>query len=196
MSEKVRPEDSVLVLIDQQVLAISMTKTVPQEVIKANNIALVKTAKILGIPNVWSSIREEEMQEWLPELTDLDPEAHKTRIKRTGIIDAWNQPEFVDAIKATGRRTLLMAGTANDACLLYPAISARRAGYEVHAIIDAAGSIFPLSEQAAMLRMTHEGVTVTSTSVLIGELAYDWQPPTGIELRPVLLQLLTDTMGK
>lgn len=195
MSQPVNPGDSALVLIDHQVLSMSLMRTLPHDVIKANNIALVKAAKILGIPSVWTSSTEEENQDWwLPELVELDPDAYKNSIRRTGIIDSWNQPEFVEAVEATGRRTLLMAGTSTDGCLLYTAINARRAGYEVHAVLDASGSAFRMSEEAALHRMSQEGVVLTSASTLIGELAYDWQTPSGAELRKVLAEAFQSTI--
>ncbi len=196
MSEPVRAEDSVLVFIDHQVLSMSLMRTLPLETVKANSITLVKAAQILGIPQVWTSSTEDENQDWwLPELAELDPGAYKGRIKRTGIVDAWNQPEFVEAIKATGRRTLLMAGTSNDGCLQYTALNAHRAGYQVQAVIDAGASAFQASEQAALLRMVHEGVTLTSANVLVGELAYDWQTPAGSQLRKVLAENFEATIG-
>ena len=175
----------------------SLMRTLPLETVKANSIALVKAAQILGIPQVWTSSTEDENQDWwLPELAELDPDAYESRIKRTGIVDAWNQPEFVEAIKATGRRTLLMAGTANDGCLQYTALNAHRADYQVQAVIDAGASAFQASEQAALLRMAHEGVILTSASVLVGELAYDWQTPAGSELRKVLAANFEATIGE
>lgn len=196
MSEPVRAEDAVLALVDHQVLSMSLQRTLPLETVKANSIALVKAARILGIPQVWTSSSEEENQDWwLPELAELDPEAYRGRIRRTGIVDAWHQPEFTDAVKATGRRTLLVAGTSNDGCMQYTALSARRAGYAVHAVLDAGASAFALSEQAALLRMAHEGVTLTSAGVLIGELARDWRSPAGGELRGVLAETYRATLG-
>jgi nicotinamidase-related amidase len=196
MSEPVRAEDSVLVFIDHQVLSMSLMRTLPLETVKANSIALVKAARVLGLPQVWTSSTEDENQDWwMPEMAELDPRAYQDRIKRTGIVDAWNQPEFTEAVKATGRRTLLMAGTSNDGCLQYTALSAHRAGYRVQAVIDAGASAFPASENAALLRMAHEGVTLTSASVLIGELAYDWQTSAGSELRKVLAETFEATLG-
>jgi hypothetical protein len=73
--------------------------------------------------------------------------------------------------------------------------AARRAGYEVHAVPTPA-SAFRMSEEAALHRMSQEGVVLTSASTLIGELAYDWQTPAGAELRQVLAQTFPGTIGE
>lgn len=100
----------------------------------------LKAAQVLDIPQVWTSSTEEEDSDWwLPELAELDPAAFEAQIKRTGIVDSWGQPEFVQAVEATGRKTLLMTGTSVDSCLLYTVFGAKRAGYNMWAIVDAAG---------------------------------------------------------
>lgn len=173
-----------------------LMRTLPQETVVANNITLVKAAQILGIPQVWTSSTEDENQDWwLPELAELDPQAFRNRIKRTGIVDSWNQPEVVEAVKATGRRTLIMAGTSIDGCLLYTAMNARRAGYEVVAVVDGSASAFPAAENAALLRMAAEGIALTAATSLVGELADDWSTPTGGELREALAENFKTTIG-
>ena len=103
-------------------------KTQPLEIAKQSNIALVKAALALSIPSVWTSSTEDENKDWwMPELIELDREAFTNGIKRTGIVDSWNDPQFVRAVEATGRRILIMSGTTNDGCLLYTALSAARA---------------------------------------------------------------------
>ncbi|HEX6448199.1 MAG TPA: isochorismatase family protein [Trebonia sp.] len=196
MSEPVRPDDAALVLIDHQVLSMGLMRTLPLETVIANNIALVRAAQILGIPQVWTSSTEDDNADWwAPELAELDPRAFQNRIKRTGIVDSWNQPEVVEAVKATGRHTLIMAGTSNDGCLQYTALNARRAGYQVTAVIDAGASAFPAAENAALLRMANEGIALTAASTLVGELAVDWSTPTGGELRKVLAENFQSTIG-
>jgi nicotinamidase-related amidase len=197
MSELVRPEDAALVIIDHQVLSMGLMRTRPLETVVANSVALVKTAQVLGIPQVWTSSTEDENQDWwAPELAELDPGAYQARVKRTGVVDSWNQPEVVEAVKATGRRTLIMTGTSTDGCLLYTAMNARRAGYEVVAVVDAGASAFPAAENAALTRMASAGIALTAASSLIGELAGDWSTPAGGELRKILAENFKTTIGE
>ncbi|MEU7879059.1 isochorismatase family protein [Microbispora bryophytorum] len=191
-----KAQDSALILIDHQIISMGFIKTQSPDVAKMNSITLVKAAKVLGIPNVWTSSTEDDNQDWwMPGLEEINPEAYANRVKRTGIIDSWDDPDFVRAVEATGRRTLLMAGTTNDGCLIYTALSAKRAGYEVYAVLDAGGSVFQISDNAAQLRMMQAGVLLTTTAAILGELAKDWATPHGAQIRQLLAENLTTAIG-
>ncbi|MEU1247729.1 isochorismatase family protein [Micromonospora arida] len=191
-----KAQDSALILIDHQVISMGFIKTQSPEVAKLNSITLVKAAKVLGMPNVWTSSTEDDNKDWwMPGLEEINPEAYANRIKRTGIVDSWDDPEFVRAVEATGRRTLIMAGTTNDGCLVYTALSAKQAGYEVYAVLDAGGSVFQYSEEIARLRMIQAGVNLITTAAVLGELARDWATPHGAEIRKLLAENLTTTIG-
>lgn len=86
-------------------------------------------------------------------LAESLPEAYNTRVKRAGLVNAWDDENFVKAVKGTNRTNLIMAGITTDVCLVYPAISAVREGYGVQAVMDASGSPFHLSEELARQRM-------------------------------------------
>ena len=157
------PADSVLLLIDHQMGTMKLIKNIPLDVVKRNTLALAKTAKIMNIPVVLTSSQEQTIQgPLLPELEQILPEAFAARIQRTGIVNAWNDPYFKKAVETTGRRNLIMAGVTTDVCLVYPAISARREGYQVQAVMDASGSPYEISEEMARRRMEREGVAALS----------------------------------
>jgi nicotinamidase-related amidase len=181
--------DSALLLIDHQIGTMKLIKNIPLDVVKRNTLALAKTAKILGIPVVLSSSQEQNVQgPLLPELEKVLPEAFAARIRRAGIVNAWNDPNFKKAVEATGRRNLIMAGVTTDVCLVYPAISACREGYQVQAVMDASGSPYELSEDMSRRRMEREGVVLTATNTLMAELAQDWSRPEGGQLLGILFQ--------
>lgn len=181
------PADSALVLIDHQVGTMQLIKNIPLEVVRRNTLALAKTANILRIPVVLTSSQEQNVQgPLLPELAELVPDAFAGRVKRAGIVNAWDDRNFVAAIEATGRRNLIMAGVTTDVCLVYPAISAVRAGYNVQAVMDASGSPFELSEEMSRRRMEREGVVLTATNTMMAELARDWSRPEGEQLLAIL----------
>lgn len=119
-------------------------------------------------------------------LKDVLPEAYENRVKRSGIVDAWDDENFVEAVKQTGRTHLIMAGVTTDVCLVFPSISAVNAGYKVQAVMDASGSPFNLSERLAQQRMHEAGVTLTATITLIAELVRDWSTPEGKALKKLL----------
>ena len=183
------PSDSALLLIDHQLGTMKLIKNIPLEMVKRNTLALAKTAKILNIPVVLTSSQEQNVQgPLLPELEHILPEAFAARVRRAGIVNAWNDPNFKKAVEATGRRNLIMAGVTTDVCLVYPAISACREGYQVQAVMDASGSPYELSEDMARRRMEREGVVLTATNTIMAELAQDWSRPEGGQLLGILFQ--------
>ena len=183
------PSDSALLLIDHQLGTMKLIKNIPLEMVKRNTLALAKTAKILNIPVVLTSSQEQNVQgPLLPELEHILPEAFAARVRRAGIVNAWNDPNFKKAVEATGRRNLIMAGVTTDVCLVYPAISACREGFQVQAVVDASGSPYEISEDMSRRRMEREGVVLTATNTLMAELAQDWSRPEGGQLLAILFQ--------
>lgn len=181
--------DSALLLIDHQLGTMKLIKNIPLDVVKRNTLALAKTAKILNIPVVLTSSQEQNVQgPLLPELEQILPAAFAARVQRAGIVNAWNDTNFKKAVEATRRRNLIMAGVTTDVCLVYPAISACREGYQVQAVMDASGSPYELSEDMSRRRMEREGVVLTATNTLMAELAQDWSRPEGGQLLAILFQ--------
>ena len=190
------PSDSALLLIDHQVGTMKLIKNIPLEVVKRNTLALAKTAKILGMPVVLTSSQEQNVQgPLLPELEGILPEAFAARVKRAGIVNAWNDANFKAAVEKTQRRNLIMAGVTTDVCLVFPSISACREGYQVQAVLDASGSPYDLSEEMSRRRMEREGVVLTATNTLMAELAQDWSRPEGGQLLGILFQEVLPTIA-
>ncbi len=118
-------ENSALLLIDHQVGTMQLIKNIDKELAAKQSIALAKMAKILGMPVVITSSQEENAQgPILPEIAEILPEAYEARVKRPGVVNAWAYKEFHDAVVATGRKNLIMAGVTTDVCLIFPAIDA------------------------------------------------------------------------
>jgi hypothetical protein len=86
-----------------------------------------------------------------------------------------------------------MAGVTTDVCLVYPAISARREGFQVQAVMDASGSPYEISEDMSLRRMEWEGVVLTATNTLMAELAQDWSRPEGGQLLGITFSRRTST---
>lgn len=190
------PADSALLLIDHQTGTMQLIKNIPLDLAKRNTLALAKTAKILKIPVVLTSSQEQNMQgPLLPELERILPDAFAARVKRAGIVNAWSDANFVAAVKKTGRKNLIMAGVTTDVCLVYPAISAVRDGFNVQAVMDASGSPFDLSEEMSRRRMENEGVVLTATNTLMAELAQDWSRPEGGQLLEILFNEVLPRIG-
>jgi len=130
MTEPFSSQNAALLLIDHQVGTMKLIKNIPLEVVKRNTLALAKTARILGLPVVLTSSQEENVQgPLIPELAEILPSAFQNRVKRAGIVNAWEHSEFKAAVESTRRKNLIMAGVTTDVCLVYPSISAVEEGY-------------------------------------------------------------------
>ncbi|QLE45520.1 isochorismatase family protein (plasmid) [Nostoc sp. C052] len=180
-------ENSAMLLIDHQVGTMKLIKNLPLTEVEKNTLALAKVAKVLNIPVVLTSSQEDRFQgKLMTTLAELLREAYEVRVKRAGIVNAWDDENFVKAVKDTNRTNLIMAGITTDVCLVFPAIRAVREGYNVQAVMDASGSPFHLSEDLARQRMHDAGVVLTTTITIIAELVKDWSRPEGVELQQLL----------
>jgi len=89
-------------------------------------------------------------------------------------MNSWEDKKFVDAVKATGRKKLIMAALWTEVCLAFPALEAMKAGYEVYAVEDASGGTSITAHNAAMRRIEQAGaVPMTALQVLL-EFQRDW----------------------
>jgi nicotinamidase-related amidase len=189
MNNIFQPQDTALLLIDHQIGTMQLIKNISLDVVKRHTLALAKTANILNMPVVLTSSQEENIQgALLPKLQEIVPEAFAARVKRAGIVNAWNDPNFKNAVAATGRKNLIMAGVTTSVCLVFPAIDAVEAGYKVQAVMDASGSPSDLAEEMSRRRMERAGVVLTATDTIMAELAQDWSTPEGQQIIQVLFQ--------
>ncbi|WP_296252147.1 isochorismatase family protein [Pseudomonas sp. UBA4194] len=187
--ERFNADNAALLLIDHQVGTMGWAKSMPFEELKRNALMLAKAARILKLPVVLTSSMEEHAQgPLLSELADILPEAHAGRIKRLGIVNAMDDENFAAAVKATGRKKLIIAGVTNDVCTVYPALTLVREGYEVQVVADGGASPTAMADDIALRRMDKGGVTLTSTNQVIAELAGSWATPEGGELVQVIME--------
>lgn len=183
MNSTLKPETATVVLIDHQVGTLQLVKNIASDVALRNAVNLAMAAETLDMPLVMTASQEDQIQGPLsPALRRAAPGAYDARIKRQGIVSAWDEPAFKAAVEASERGQLIMAGVTTDVCLVFPAISAVREGYEVFAVLDASGSPTELSEEMARRRMEQAGVVLTATNTVIAELARDWSTPAGSKL--------------
>ena len=148
--ERFTADNSALLLIDHHVGTMQLIKNIDRELAAKQSIALAKMAKILNMPVVITSSQEDHAQgPILPEIAEILPKAHAARVKRPGVVNAWAYPDFRNAVLATGRKNLIMAGVTTDVCLIFPSIDAALEGFAVQAVMDASGSpsdLFPSTD--------------------------------------------------
>lgn len=184
-------ESAAMILIDQQVGTGSLVRTIDVNVAIRNAALLAKTAIILGMPIVVTSSEETNFQGPIAdEIQKAAPDAFARRVRRQGIVDAWEDPNFKKAVEATNRRQLIMSAFTTDICLVFPTISAVNDGYAVKAVMDASGSPFELSEDMARRQMQDQGVVLTATITIVAELVRNWAGPHGPELQKLMMATL------
>ncbi len=187
--EKFTADNAAMLLIDHQVGTMGWAKSMPFEELKRNALMLAKSAAILNMPVVLTSSMEEYAQGPLvEELKTILPTEFEARIKRLGIVNAMDDENFAAAVKATGRKKLIIAGVTNDVCTVYPALTLVAAGFDVQVVADAGASPTKMADDIALRRMDKNGITLTSTNQLIAELAGSWATPQGEKLVQVLME--------
>lgn len=183
------PENSAMLLIDHQVGTMGWVGSVSLDEIKRNTLALARSAEAIGMPLILTSSMEDQVQGPLfEELQQAVPEAYKNRVLRAGMIDSMKDETFAKAVADTGRKNLIIAGITTDVCVVYPAITAVEAGFNVQVVVDGSGSPTQTVDETALRRMENNGVTLTTTNQLIAELAQDWSTLNGQKMMQVLFE--------
>jgi len=166
------PTNAALILIDYQPPILAGVKNIDHEELINNTTGLIKTAVLYDIPIIFSQVAVglNGYDPMIEELRELAPDA--VFIDRTNV-NAWEEPEFVAAVEAMGRKKLIMGGLWTDVCLAYPAIEAENAGYDVYVPEDVVGSVTQLSHENGMKRMIAAGVEPITWNVVPAELQRD-----------------------
>lgn len=178
-----------MLLIDHQQGTIKLARNLPYAEIVQNTRALARTAVETGMPLILTSSMETNFQGLLLEdIQKIAPDTYEKRIKRPGVVDAWEYADFKNAVEATGKKKLIMAGLTNDVCIVYPAISAVEDGYEVQVVVDAGGSPTTIADETCLRRMEKHGVTLTSTNQVMAELAVSWSEDFGQKIQTIMYE--------
>jgi nicotinamidase-related amidase len=178
--ERLTPENCVFAFIDHQTGLMNLVDNAKPVEFKNIVIGLAKTAKIHQVPTVITTSAETGPNgPFLPEVLALLPDAPV--ISRPGQINAWDNADFVEAIRKTGRRKIVMSGITTDVCVAFAALSAIDAGYEVYVVVDASGCQNADVQMASLMRMSNAGATMGTWFALSCELLSDWRHKTGAE---------------
>jgi nicotinamidase-related amidase len=169
----ITPKNSALILIDYQPPQVASIASMDHRTLVDNIVAVAKLAKAFGLPIVLSTVnvKSRGSERTIRQLAEVL--AGIEEFDRT-TINAWEDEEFVTAVKATGRKKLIMAALWTEACLTFPALDALREGYEVYPVVDAVGGTSVNAHQAALERLIQAGAQPTSVAQLVCELQRDW----------------------
>ena len=166
-----RPNNSVLVLIDHQPYQFANLHSHEPTMIINNVIALAKLAKVFNVPTILSTVIEERGGHLIKGLQDVFPE--QKPINRT-FINAWEDPNVTDVVKKTGRKQLVLAALYTEICLAMPAIQALGEGYDVFIVTDASGGVSAEAHDMAVRRMVAAGAVPITWLAGLGEWQRDW----------------------
>src|SRR5260221_9075548 len=168
-----RPEDSILVLIDHQPYQFANLNSHEPTLIVNNVIGLAKTAKVFNVPTILTTVIAERGGYLIKGLQDVFPE--QKPINRT-FINTWQDERVVDIVKKSGRKQLILAALWSEICLAMPAIQALADGYDVFVVTDASGGVSAEAHDMAVRRMTAAGAVPVTWLAVAGEWQRDWAP--------------------
>jgi nicotinamidase-related amidase len=173
--------DSLILLLDHQTGLLQTVKDSSIAEVRSNTVMLAKLATLLKIPVITSASEPNGPNgPLMPEIHQFAP--HAVYVPRKGEVNAWDNEDFVAAVRATGRKTLIIAGIWTSVCVMFPALDAKAAGFKVYAVIDASGDPGELASQATIARFVHGGVIPTSTNAVLSETHRTWNRPEAAEL--------------
>ncbi|QLT65001.1 hydrolase [Klebsiella oxytoca] len=163
--------DAAVLLVDHQTGLLSLVRDIDPDKFKNNVLALGDLAKYFALPTILTTSFENGPL--VPELKAQFPDA--PYIARPGNINAWDNDDFVKAVKATGKKQLIIAGVVTEVCVAFPALSAIEEGFDVFVVTDASGTFNPITRDAAWDRMSQAGVQLMSWFGVACELHRDWR---------------------
>ena len=185
----INPDDAVFLFVDHQSGLVQTVHSMPVGELRRNLTALAKASQLLHIPAIYTaSVPTGPNGPSLSEVKDNAPNAKY--VNREGEINAWDSKEFVNAVKATGKKTLIISGMWTSVCVVYPALSALGEGYTVYAVADASGDITPEAHNLAMLRLTQAGAIPITVGAMLPELMKDWRRKEAGDFAKILAELV------
>jgi nicotinamidase-related amidase len=167
------PQNSALLVVDYQPGQFAALSSMDRDLLLENIVSTAKIAKLFGVPivhstiNVASGLAEPTVPELAELLVDNPP------IDRTSI-NAWEDADFLSAVRATGRRKLILCALWTEMCVAFPALDALREGYDVYPVVDAIGGTSEQAHRAALERVVQAGAQPVTWIPLGGELQRGW----------------------
>lgn len=167
-------DNAAVLLVDHQTGLLSLVRDIDPDRFKNNVLALADLANYFGLPTILTTSFEDGPNGPLvPELKEMFPDA--PYIARPGQINAWDNEDFVKAVKATGKKQLIIAGVVTEVCVAFPALSALEEEFDVFVITDASGTFNELTRDAAWDRMSGAGAQLMTWFGAACELHRDWR---------------------
>ncbi|NUO85089.1 MAG: hydrolase [Cupriavidus sp.] len=165
---------AAVLMVDHQAGLLSLVRDIDPDKFKNNVLAMADLARYFKLPTILTTSFEDGPNGPLvPELKAMFPDA--PFIPRPGQINAWDNEDFVKAVKATGKKQLLIAGVVTEVCVAFPALSAIEEGYDVFVVTDASGTFNEVTRESAWHRMAEAGAQLMTWFGVACELHRDWR---------------------
>lgn len=167
-------DNAAVLLVDHQTGLLSLVRDIDPDKFKNNVLAVAAAAKYFNLPTILTTSFENGPNgPMVPELKEIFPDA--PFIPRPGQINAWDNEDFVKAVKATGKKQLIIAGVVTEVCVAFPALSALEEDFEVFVITDASGTFNALTRDSALDRVSSAGAQLMTWFGMACELHRDWR---------------------
>ena len=165
---------AAVLMVDHQAGLLSLVRDIEPDKFRNNVLAMADLARYFKLPTILTTSFEDGPNGPLvPELKAMFPDA--PFIPRPGQINAWDNEDFVKAVKATGKKQLLIAGVVTEVCVAFPALSAIEEGYDVFVVTDASGTFNEVTRESAWHRMAEAGAQLMTWFGVACELHRDWR---------------------
>src|SRR5262245_61578360 len=178
------PTDTLFLLLDHQSGLFQNVKDIGVAELRANVTALAKLAALQQIPVITTASEPNGPNgPLMPEIQEAAP--HAVYVPRKGEVNAWDNAAFVKAVRETGKKTLVMAGVWTSVCVMFPALDAKAAGFNVYAVMDASGDPSEMVSRTTLARFTQSGIVPTSANAILCEVHRTWNRPDAGELADI-----------
>ena len=165
-------DNSAVVFIDHQPQMTFGVANIERQQLVNNVVMLAKGAKLFGVPAILTAVETESFSGYIwPQLMDVFP--GQQPIERTSM-NSWDDPAFREAVKATGKKNILIAGLWTEVCVTWPALNMLAEGYNIYVVEDASGATSQLAHDAAIRRCVQAGVVPMTTIATVLEFQRDW----------------------
>lgn len=175
------PTDTVLLLLDHQAGLFQTVKDISVDKLRANTTMLAKLAALVKLPLITTASEPNGPNgPLMPEILASAP--HAIFVPRKGEVNAWDNRLFVQKVRETGKKTLIMAGVWTSVCVMFPALDAKAAGFTVYAVIDASGDPSEMVSRVTVARFIQAGIIPTSANAVLCEVHRTWNRPEAAEI--------------
>lgn len=171
--EVLTPANCQIIFIDHQPQMAFGVQSIDRQVLKNNTVALAKASKVFNIPTIITTVETESFSgNTYPELLDVFP--GQDILERTSM-NSWDDQKVRDALKANGKKKVVVAGLWTEVCNNSFALCAMLEGdYEIYMVADASGGTSKEAHDYAMQRMIQAGVIPVTWQQVMLEWQRDW----------------------